>query len=53
MLNNVIDKDDPESIRQFSVYLVSGGKTLQGGQLNDFVPDEKRLSEILSFQILK
>lgn len=53
MLNNLIDKDDPENIRQFSVYLASGGKTLQGGQLDDFVPDEKRLSEILSFKILK
>jgi len=53
MLNNIIDKDDPESIRQFSSYLKTGGKTLQGGQLNDFVPDEKRLSEILSFKILK
>lgn len=53
MLNYFIDKDDPESIRQFASYLKSGGKTLEGGQLNDFVPDNDKLKKILEFKILK
>ncbi len=53
MLNYVIDKDDPENIRQFASYFASGGKTLEGGELKDFIPDEEKLNKILSFQILK
>jgi len=52
MLNYFIDKDDPESIRQFASYLKSGGKTLEGGKLKDFVPDKKKLNKILSYKIM-
>jgi Fe-S-cluster containining protein len=53
MLNYVVDKGDPESIRQFASYLSSGGKTLEGGKLDDFVPDKEKLKKILSFEVLK
>ena len=53
MLNHAVNKDDPESIRQYSQYLRSGGKTLQGAQLNDFVPDKNKLKKILDYGILK
>jgi len=52
-LNYFVNKQDPESIRQFNAYLKSGGKTLEGGSLNDFIPDEKELKKILSFDKLK
>jgi Fe-S-cluster containining protein len=52
-LNYFVNKDDPESIRQFDAYLKSGGKTLKGGALKDFVADEKELKKILSYGILK
>ncbi len=53
MLNHTIDANDPESIRQFASYINSGGRTLEGGQLKDFVPDKEKLNKILSFEILK
>lgn len=53
MLNFIIDKDDPECIRQFASYLASGGKTIEGGSLQDFVPDKRKLAGILSFESLK
>lgn len=53
MLNYVVDKDNPESIRQFASCLSSGGKTLEGGQLEDFIQDKEKLNKILSFEILK
>lgn len=53
MLNYIIDKDDAESIRQFALYLKSGGKTLRGGELKDFVPDRKVLNKILGYKILR
>ncbi|MBL7055076.1 YkgJ family cysteine cluster protein [Candidatus Woesearchaeota archaeon] len=53
MLNHIIDKDDPESIRQFASYLTSGGRTLEGGHLEELVPDKEKLNKILKFEILK
>jgi len=53
MLNYLVNEKDPESIRQYAAYLKSGGKTIEGGKLEDLVPDKKRLKEILSFNILK
>ena len=43
-LNYFVNKDDPESIRQFHTYLKSGGKTLPKGELKDFIKDEKAVS---------
>ena len=53
MLNHFVNKEDPESIRQYADYLKSGGKTLSEAELKDLVPDEERLRQILDFQILK
>ena len=53
MLNYFVNENDPESIRQFSIYLKSGGKTLPAAELKDLVPDMEKLKKILSFQILK
>ena len=44
------NKDDAESVRQFAIYLKSGGKTLEGAKLENFVPDKERLKKILSFE---
>jgi Fe-S-cluster containining protein len=52
-LNYFVNKNDPESIRQFNAYLKSGGKILPEGSLKDFVPDEKQLKKILSYEVLK
>ena len=52
MLNHFVNKNDAQSIRDFATYLKAGGKTLQGGKLEDFVPDKNRLKKILSYKIL-
>lgn len=51
MLNHFVDETDAESIRQFAAYLKSGGKTLEGAGLEDFVPDKEKLRKILSYEM--
>jgi len=51
MLNHFVNKDDAESIRQFASYLKTGGKTLEGAELKDLVPDKEKLRKILNFEI--
>lgn len=51
MLNHFVNKDDAESVRQYTSYLKSGGKTLEGAELKDLVPDKKKLRKILELEI--
>ena len=51
MLNHFVDANDAESVRQFASYLKSGGKTLEGGKLEEIVHDKEKLRKILSFEI--
>ena len=53
MLNHFVNENDPESVRQFATYLKSGGKTMQGAELKDLVPDKNKLKKILSYNILQ
>ena len=52
MLNHFVNKDDAESVRQFASYLKNNGKTLEGAELKDLVPDKEKLRKILNFEIL-
>ena len=52
MLNYIIDVNDPESIRQYDVYLKTN-KPIPGAELKDLVTDEKKLKKILSFEIVR
>lgn len=49
-LNHFVNPDDPESIRQWAVYLKSQ-PTIPGGQLHELVPDKKQLKKILEYEI--
>ena len=51
MLNHFVNKDDAESVRQYASYLKSGGKTLEGAELKDLVPDKEKLRKILELEI--
>ncbi|MBU89985.1 hypothetical protein CMO94_00465 [Candidatus Woesearchaeota archaeon] len=53
MLNHFVNKDDAESVRQFASYLKTGGKTLEGAELKDLVPNKNKLKKILSYEIMK
>lgn len=52
-LNHFLNENDPESIRQYAVYLKSGGKTLKGAELKNLVKDKEKLKKILSYEVLK
>ena len=51
-LNYVVDANDAESVRQYSQFIRSGGKVIEGGNLDEIVPDTDRLKKILSYEIL-
>lgn len=53
LLNYIIDRDDAESIRQYALYLISGGKLIGGGKLEELIPDKRKLRKILRYDILK
>ncbi|MEM3127253.1 MAG: YkgJ family cysteine cluster protein [Candidatus Woesearchaeota archaeon] len=46
-VNFFVNKEDPQSIREFKQYLEAGGKTIEGAKLEDFVPDKNKLKIIL------
>ena len=52
-LNYFVNPTDPESIRQWKLYLDSGGKNIPGGKLEELVPDKKILKKILNYEVLK
>jgi len=52
-LNYFVNPDDPQSIREWRLYLESGGKNIPGGTLKELVPDEKVLKKILSYEVLR
>jgi hypothetical protein len=47
-----VNAHDPESIRQYAIYLKTH-EALPGGELRELVLDEGRLRKILDFTILK
>lgn len=53
MLNYHLNENDPESVRQFAVYLKCGGKTLPGAELNDLIKDQEKLRKIIKYEIFR
>ncbi len=53
MLSHIINKHDPESIRQYAQYIASGGKTIPGGELDSIITDKNQLKKILDYTTLK
>ena len=53
LLNYIVDKDDPESIRQYALYIKSGGKVISGGELERIVPDKDKLKKIMDYTLLR
>lgn len=46
VLNYIVDKDKPETIRQWAQYL-QFNNTIPGGELNEIVPDKKELDNVM------
>ena len=51
-LNHFVNPKDPESIRQWAIYLKTH-PTIPGGELHELVPDEEELERILNYEELK
>ena len=49
--NFVLNANDPESIRQYSQFIKSGGKVIEGAELEDLVPDNDKLRKSLAYEI--
>lgn len=52
-LNYLVNPDDPESIRQWASYLRHREWVIEGGNLQELVPDKDRLKKILNYDIVK
>jgi Fe-S-cluster containining protein len=50
-LNHFVNSNDAESIRQWAQYLKTH-PTIPGGELEELVPDKKRLNKILNYEEL-
>ena len=53
MLNHVLNKHDPEALRQYAQYIKSGGQVIPEGKMEDIVPDKKLREKIINYEILK
>lgn len=53
MLNYHLNENDPESVRQYAIYLKCGGKTLPGAELENLVKDKEKLNKIMKYEILR
>lgn len=49
-LNHLVNPDDPQSVREWAQYLTVG-KNIPGGELDQLVPDKKRLRKMLDYKI--
>ncbi len=53
LVNEILDKDDPQSIREYASYVKSGGKVIPGASLEEIVPDKDKLKKILNYEVLR
>lgn len=53
MVNYLVNPHDPESIRQYHAYIKTGGKVLEGAELETLFPNKQLLKDILSYERLK
>lgn len=51
-LKYFVNNEDPESIRQWAIYLKTH-PTIPGGNLDELVPDKNQLEKILNYEIFK
>ena len=52
-LNHFLNPHDPESVRQYALYMDTGGKTLPGGELKNIIKDKEMLKKMLNYEVFK
>jgi len=53
MLNYFVDENDAESLRQWNVYLKSGGRCIPGGDFAEMVPDLEIRKKLLNYEVMR
>ena len=53
VLNHVLNRHDPEALRQYADYLAAGGESIPGGSIEELVPDAEQRQRIMRFGVLK
>jgi len=52
-LNHILNVNDPEAIRQYASFIENGGNVIDGGKLEQLVPDETMRKKMLNYEVLK
>ena len=53
MVNYLLKKDDPESVRQYASYVRTGGRLIPGAELKELFPDAGKLKAMLNYDIIR
>jgi hypothetical protein len=53
IINYLFNEHDPESIRQYHAYIQTGGKVLEGAELETIFPNKQLLKDIIEYKRLK
>jgi len=53
ILTHHLNENDPESVRQYAIYLKCGGRTLPGWELENLIKDKEKLKKILDYKIMR
>jgi len=51
-LNNLVNENDPESVRQWATF-IKQNNPIPGGNLSELVPDKEKLKKIMNHEVLK
>lgn len=49
VVNYLVNPNDPQSIRDYAVFIKSGGKVIPGAGLKDLVPQPKKLKAMMEY----
>ncbi len=49
-LNYFLNTKDQSSLKDYAMYLKSGGKTLPGAQLHELIPDKEKLDKLINYE---
>jgi Fe-S-cluster containining protein len=52
-LRYFLNPSDEVSMREYAMYLKTGGKTLPGANLHELVPDKKKINKLLNYEPMK
>lgn len=53
ILNYCLNIYDPESVRQYASYLETGGRILEGAELDKLFPNKEKLKRILDYEVMR